>query len=67
MNIFASLITQKVLASIIRHVMTAAGAYLVAGGYLEPGAVEGEAWQAILGGAVAVGGLGWSFAEKVKT
>lgn len=65
MSIITALITKKVVASIVRHVMTAAGAYLVAGGYMDAGAVDGDTWQAITGGAVALGGLGWSFAEKI--
>jgi hypothetical protein len=45
--------------SIIRHILTSAGTVLVAKGYIDAGAFE-----AIVGGVLAVVGLAWSFSDK---
>ncbi|MCE8508352.1 hypothetical protein KBY28_07795 [Ruegeria pomeroyi] len=52
-------ITQKLVGSLIRHTMTVAGGALIAGGY-----VDESTWQTVTGGAVALGGVALSVAEK---
>lgn len=48
-----------IIGSIVRHSLTALGAYLVAKGYIEPDAVS-SAVEAVTGGLLAIGGLVWS-------
>lgn len=51
----------ELIAAVVRHILTALGAYLVNAGYCEQSQAE-----SIAGGALALLGLGWSFAHKVK-
>lgn len=49
------------LMSIVRHILTSIGAVLMAKGY-----VDDATMQAIIGGVVAVVGLGMSYRDKAK-
>lgn len=50
---------QAVIQAIVRHVLTAA-----AGGMAVKYGVDGSAIDAVIGGAAAAAGLGWSIWEK---
>jgi membrane protein DedA with SNARE-associated domain len=60
---FKMFITAKIVGSITRHVLTAAGGYLAAQGLVDPVA-DGATLEAITGGAVALAGLAMSMIEK---
>lgn len=49
------------ILSVLRHVLTSAGAVMVAKGYVDSGTFE-----AIVGGVLALVGLGLSFQDKAK-
>jgi len=44
------------ITSLLRHLLTAGGAYLINKGYTDAAGAD-----AIIGGVMAVAGLGWSF------
>lgn len=54
-----AIVTDKLVGMLIRHTMTAIGGVMIADGY-----VDESAWQAITGGAVALGGVVLSGVEK---
>jgi hypothetical protein len=54
-----SFFTQKLVGTLIRHTMTVVGGALVA-----DGTVDEATWQTVTGGAVALGGVALSVAEK---
>lgn len=54
-----------IIGSILRHGITALGAYLVTKGYIEPDAVAGFV-EAIVGGVLALGGLAYSVYRTKK-
>lgn len=56
-----AIVTRKLAGIAARHVLTAAGAYLVAEGYADQSAVD-----AMAGGGVALAGVVWSVLEKIK-
>lgn len=51
-----------ILASLTRHVLTAA-----AGGMMVKYGIDGATMDAIVGGAAALAGVGWSIWEKRKS
>lgn len=51
--------TEKLLGMLIRHGMTVIGGFLIAEGYADEQTV-----QSLTGGAVALGGVALSYAEK---
>jgi O-antigen/teichoic acid export membrane protein len=52
---------QQIVASLARHLLTA-----VAGGFFLKYGVDGGAAEAIIGGASALAGVGWSIYDKKK-
>lgn len=52
---------EKILGSLVRHVLTLAAGALVSKGLIESSAVE-----PVVGGAMAVVGVAWSVFQKVK-
>jgi hypothetical protein len=52
---------KEFVLSLIRHALTAAGSVLVAKGYVDSGTFE-----AIVGGLLALVGLGLSYQDKAK-
>lgn len=54
-----------IIGSILRHGLTALGAYLVAKGYIEPDAVGGFV-ENIAGGILTLGTLGYSIYRTKK-
>ena len=57
------LLSKKIGGIIIRHAMTALGAWLVANGYADP-ATDAAALETIGGAGAALTGLIWSAMEK---
>jgi len=53
--------TIDALFGVIRHAMTTAG-----GGLVAAGVVTNEQWTALVGGVVAILGIGWSIWQKKK-
>jgi hypothetical protein len=62
---FKHLFTAKVVGSVVRHTITAVGAFFVSTGFVDP-VTDAAALEAIAGGAVALSGLFLSFGEKRK-
>ena len=54
-----------IIGSILRHALSALGAYLVAKGYVDADTVGGLVEQ-LVGGALAVGTIGWSVFRTKK-
>lgn len=54
-----ALITRKLVGTLIRHGMAVAGGWMVAEGY-----ASAETWDVATGGAVALGSVALSAAEK---
>lgn len=54
-----NLLIMKIVTSLLRHLLTAAGAWLVAEGKLDVGQVE-----TLTGAVLTVVGLGWSVIDK---
>ncbi len=52
---------EKILGSLVRHVLTLAAGALVGKGLIESSAVE-----PVVGGAMAVVGVAWSVFQKIK-
>jgi len=54
-----------IIGSILRHALSALGAYLVAKGYVDADTAGGLVEQ-LVGGALAVGTIGWSVFRTKK-
>ena len=54
-----------IIGSILRHSLSAVGAYLVAKGYLDASAVSGFV-ETLAGGILTIGTVGWSIYRTKK-
>ncbi len=54
------LLTWKIVALLLRHILTALGASLVARGWVDAGQAD-----TLVGAVMTLAGLGWSVKEKV--